>query len=582
VQYRETDLQFISRLMEEEGIHYYFIHGKDQEKLVITDHDATHAAIAAPDALTFHPPTGTELFEDSVSAFSRAEQIRSGAVTLRDFNFKKPSLNLEAGARGKVDAALEIYDYPGRYDAPDVGGLRARVEFEARQAQRATAQGQSNCMRLLPGHRFKLRQHPRNDLNRENLLTGVVSEGVQPQVLEEQAGSEGSRYSNRFECIAATVTYRAPRVTRKPHVAGAQTALVVGPAGEEIYTDEFGRVKVQFHWDRAGTRDENSSCWIRVSQLWAGAGWGAMYIPRVGHEVIVDFLEGDPDRPIIVGRVYHGTNRPPYPLPADKTRSTIKSESTPGGGGFNELRFEDKAGSEEIFLHGQKDWTIEILHDKQQRVGNHETLRVGSNRTKSVGADQSESIGRNKTINVGVNHDETIGANMTLSVGANCTQTIGAALSLTVGSTKTETVAINSAETIGAAKELTIGGVYQVTVGGAMNESVGGAKAEEIGGARALVVGGASKESVGGNRTVSIGGNLAETIDGKHALSAKEVKLSAADKFTIECGGASITLESSGKITIKGTEINIEGSGMSKFETGAILTLKGAQTRINC
>ena len=285
-------------------------------------------------------------------------------------------------------------------------------------------------------------------------------------------------------------------MTAKPIVEGVQTAAVVGPAGEEIYTDKYGRVKVQFHWDREGKYDENSSCWIRVSQAWAGAGWGGMYIPRIGQEVIVEFLEGDPDRPIITGRVYNASQTPPYALPGEKTKSTIKSNSSLGGGGFNEFRFEDKKGKEEIFLHGQKDWTIAILNDKNQTIGHDETMMVVNNRAKTVGVNQTETIGVNKRIKVGANHTEIIGANMS------------------------ETVAVNNAETIGVAKALTIGGAYQVTVGAAMNETIGGLKAEEIGDAKSVNVGADSSEKVAKNKSVDAGSNISESAGKDLSLDA--------------------------------------------------------------
>ncbi len=566
VQYRETELEFIERLLAEEGIYYYFEHSEENHKLIFADHTSAHKAISGETTVNYHPGTGTVADQDSVRQFSYGERVRPGAVTLRDYAFQKPSLNLEAQEKYATDKELELYDYGARYDLPKLGMARAKMRLEAQQVARKFAKGQSDCMRLIPGATFTLAEHSHGAFNQSYLITYLHSEGRQPQVLEEGASDQGSRYANRFSAIPASVQYRAGVVTEKPVMRGMQTAVVVGPSGEEIYTDEFGRVKVQFHWDRDGKNDDKSSCWMRVSQLWAGAGWGAMFIPRIGQEVLVDFIEGDPDRPVVVGRMYHGVNRPPYPLPANKTRSTIMSQSTPGGGGSNELRFEDKNGSEEVYLHAQKDLNVVVEHDASARVGHNERNTVGVNKSESIGSNKSESVGANKTISVGANHTETIGAGMTLTVGKN----------------KTETVAINCAETIGVAKELTIGGAYQVTVGAAMNETVGGAKAEEVGGARALAVGGACSETIGGNRTVKVGGELKEIVDNKHEFSAKEIKITAADKFTVECGAASITLEKSGKVTVKGTEINIEGTGMSKFETGAILTLKGAQTRVNC
>ena len=251
---------------------------------------------------------------------------------------------------------------------------------------------------------------------------GVSHSGQQPQALEEQAGSgAGANYSNTFLAIPSTVTYRPLKTIEKPYVRGLQTATVVGRKGEEIHTDEWGRVAVQFHWDRLGKNDENSSCWIRVGQMWGGVGWGAQFIPRVGDEVLVDFMEGDPDWPIIVGSVYNEANQPIYDLKNNKTQSGIKTRSYPDGPGFNELRFEDKKGEEHVYLQGEKDWNILIKNDKGQNVGHDETLSVANNRTKTVGANQRETIGANKEIQVGANHTETIGANMSLTVAQSKT-----------------------------------------------------------------------------------------------------------------------------------------------------------------
>ena len=268
--------------------------------------------------------------EEHVYRYRYAEEVRPGAVRYRDYNFKKPDLNLQTEFEAEVDTNLEVYDYPGNYAAPELGKTRAQVRLEELQAVRKTGNGESDCVRLLPGFQFTLDEHTRDEFNQQYLLTEVRQTGRQPQVLGEGASNEGSSYANAFVCIPADVPYRPARITRKPVVEGAQTAIVVGPKGEEIYTDEHGRVKVQFHWDREGEADENSSCWIRASSAWAGAGWGAISIPRIGQEVIVDFLEGDPDRPIITGRVYNGTNRPPYALPDEKTKSTLKIQQLQG------------------------------------------------------------------------------------------------------------------------------------------------------------------------------------------------------------------------------------------------------------
>jgi len=441
----------------------------------------------------------------------------------------------------------------------------------------------SACRAFSSGQRFELKDYYRSDLNdKQYVLTGIVHEASQSMGL---AGERGDVfvYKNEFTCIPHDVPFRPPRETPTPVVRGTQTAIVVGPSGEEIYTDKHGRIKVQFHWDRDGKRDENSSCWMRVGQLWAGSQWGAVYIPRIGQEVIVDFLEGDPDRPIVIGAVYHGNNKPPYPLPDEKTKSVIKSDSSLGGGGFNEVRFEDKKGSEEIFLHGQKDWTIAIENDKNQTIGHDETLKVGNDRTKTVGVNQKETIGANKTIQVGANH----------------TEAIGAAMALTVGASKSETVTVASAETVGAAKALTIGAGYQVSVGGAMNESVGGAKAEEIGGAKVVAVGGVSTEQIGANKSVNAGGNISETAGSNKSVSAggnisetagknisetatsnytinaKKIMIVAEEEIVLKTGDATIVMKKNGNITIKGKDVVVTASGKINAKADSDIVLKG-------
>ncbi len=414
VQYRETDLQFVARLMEEEGIYYYFEHSKDAHLLIIADNANVPKAIGDPNTVAFHTGTGTVDAEDAVRTFSYSEQVQSGMVTLRDFNFKKPALGLQSQKQASQFTNLEVYDYPGGYDVPGGGNKYAQIRLEALQAAADQGQGESNCLRLLPGFRMKLDEHPRKKLNQEYLLTEMTCTARQPQVLQDVASSEGTSYNNNFSCIPSSVPYRVPQDAKKPRIDGVQTAIVTGPAGEEIYVDEHGRVKVQFHWDREGKNDEKSSCWIRVSQLWAGAGWGAMFIPRIAQEVVVEFIEGDPDRPIITGRVFHGTNRPPYKLPDEKTKSTIKSDSTKGGGGSNEFRFEDTKAKEEIYLHGQKDWNIRIENDTKEWIGHDRHLVVMH--------DQLERVEGDKHQYVKGDHNIKIDGTLSIEVGADLHQ----------------------------------------------------------------------------------------------------------------------------------------------------------------
>ena len=383
-------------------------------------------------------------------------------------------------------------------------------------------------------------------MNSKDFILTSVSHNLTQSVEE---GGE-SDYGNSFTCIPAVIPFRPPRVTPKPVVQGTQTAIVSGPSGEEIYTDKHGRVKVQFHWDRLGKRDDSSSCWIRVGQVWAGAGWGALYIPRIGQEVIVDFIEGDPDRPLITGSVYHAVNKPPYPLPSDKTKSTIKSNSSHGGGGFNELRFEDKKGSEEIYLHGQKEWTIKILNDKNQTVGHDETLDVGNNRTKSVKKDQIEKIGDNKTITVGKNHTESIGENAAIDIGKDETVSVGQNSSVSIGKNQTVSVGQNTS----------------MSIGKNFSEDVGEASDTSVGKSMSIVVGKNSTTSVAENMTIDVG---------------KKLNITAADQITLTTGDASITMKKDGTITIKGKDITLSGSGKINVKASGDLILKGSKISQN-
>ena len=561
VQYRETDFNFISRLMEEEGIHYFFEHERGKHVLVLADSPGENKPCPQQEKARYEISGGGYEQEDVLTHLEVMKEIRSGKYCMSDFNFKTPGMNLEVSVNSRLQLGpgeREIYDYPGEYYMRNAGDRLANVRMEEEEAQITTIRGNSRCRSFTSGFRFRLIDYFRDDMNqKEFLLTRIIHDVKQGSYGSSAAGGQSGMqaYANTFECIPHEVPFRPLRLTAKPVVEGVQTAIVVGPSGEEIYTDEFGRVKVQFHWDREGKKDENSSCWIRVSQLWAGTGWGAMWIPRIGHEVIVDFVEGDPDRPIITGRVYHGSNMPPYKLPADKTKSTIKSDSSKGGGGSNEFRFEDKKGEEEIFLHGQKDWDIVIENNKTQSVGVDESLSVGNNRTKTVGVDQSETIGKNKTIKVGTNHDELIGANKTIMVGANHTETIAANMTLTVGKNQTETIAINCAETIGVAKELTIGAAYQVSVGAAMNETVGAAKAVEV----------------GASNTLLVGKDMSVKVAKNSSHNAKKITIEADDEITIKTGSAMINMKKSGDILIKGKKITIKGSGNVVIKGSKIL-----------
>jgi type VI secretion system secreted protein VgrG len=415
VQYRETTFNFVSRLMQEEGIFYFFEHTKDKHTLVLGNSPNEFKPCANQTAARYESALGVGRNEEVVTDWSVGQEVRPGKYTATDFNFETPMLDLTAQVAGKDERQYEIYDFPGEYATKDEGEQLVGVRMEEEDAPRVVANGSGTCRAFTPGYRFDLKEHYRRDLNKSYALLSVYHSCEHGMNFRSGAGAgDEFVYVNHFQCVPHPTPFRPPRTAPVPVVHGTQTAIVVGPAGEEIYTDKYGRVKVQFHWDREGKYDEKSSCWVRVSQNWAGKRWGAMFIPRIGQEVIVDFIEGDPDRPLITGRVYNAGAMPPYALPDDKTKSTIKSYSSKGGGGFNEFRFEDKKGSEQVFIHAEKDEHLRVKHDRVEWVGNDSHLMVKH--------DQFESVDGNKHLTVKADQNEKVDGGYSLKVGQD-TQT---------------------------------------------------------------------------------------------------------------------------------------------------------------
>ena len=452
VQYRETDFNFASRLMEEEGIYYFFTHSAGGSKMVVANTPQGHPDMPEHSSIIFDAVHGGPRDEDRITGWEKVQELRPGKYTLWDHCFELPHKHLEAEknlldsvAAGSVthtlkvppSEKLEIFDFPGeyaqRFDGVDKGGGDQPAELQKifqdnertvgiRIQQEATPalviKGTSDCRHFVSGHKFTLERHFNG--NGPYVVTSV--QHAASVAGDYRSGEGGSlTYQNSFTCIPFALPFRPARNTPKPFVQGTQTAVVVGPPGEEIFPDKYGRVKVQFHWDREHKNDLDSSCWIRVGTSWAGKQWGMIQIPRIGQEVIVDFLEGDPDQPIIVGSVYNAEMMPPYTLPANKTQSGIKSRSSLGGGppNFNEFRFEDKKGSEEVYLHAEKDWTIMVENDKNQTVCHDETHTVKHDRTKTVRNHEWSTIIHNRTEKVGDFEKITVGKDRTLNVMQN-------------------------------------------------------------------------------------------------------------------------------------------------------------------
>lgn len=572
VQYRESDWEFVSRLLEEEGIFYYFQQTSAGDKLVLADSLSAYPAIEGDGTLLFRPTGGglqATAADNHVLRFNLSEEIRAGKTTLRDWNFLKPSLSLETTSSWSKDTGLEVYDYPGDYTINSDGDARVKVRLDELTAARVLATAESTCARLMAGSTFTLSEHPRDSFNEKYLVTAIRHFGAEPFVDgAEDARDRGDEapYRNEVQLMPADVLFRPPRVTRRPQIHGVQTAIVVGPSDEEIYTDANGRVKVQFHWDRLGKSDDKSSCWVRVAQVWASSAFGAVFLPRIDDEVVVSFLEGDPDRPLIVGSVYHGTNVPPYALPDEKTKSTIKSRSTPKGDTttFNELRFEDKKGSEEVFLQAQKDWTILVKNDKNQKVGHDETLEIDNDRTKTVKHDQTATIGHDDALTVQHDRSVTVQNDHTESVSGNQSITI----------TKAQTVTISDKQDIKVTKtrSLTVSGDVTESFSAKLSTTVGGDVSQTLQAKRTVNVTGDDKATIGGNQAITVSGNVDESVTGNRSMTVQ-------GNVTVTSGSSTVTIKPSGEITIQGGEITIAASAPLKIQ-GAVVNVEsdGANT----
>ncbi|ELF6479779.1 type VI secretion system tip protein VgrG [Vibrio fluvialis] len=406
VQYRETDLDFFHRLAAEEGLVYSFIHEEGKHTLIFSDASESLPKLGEP--IPYNTLAGGMIESPYISALSVHTQSEVSQTALQDYSFKKPAYSFAQQAVGtEMDYQqpdYEHFDAPGRYKNDISGKAFSQIRLDYLRRNARTATGKSNQPLLRPGVKFDLQEHLDDTLNRDWLVVSVTSQGTQPQALEEAGGNGATTYANQFSLIPAHRTWRATPQA-KPQVDGPMIATVVGPQGEEIFCDEHGRVKLHFPWDRYSNGDEHSSCWVRVSQGWAGSQYGMIAIPRIGHEVIVSFLNGDPDQPIVTGRTYHATNTAPYTLPDNKTKTVLRTE-THQGQGYNELSFEDQAGSEQIYLHAQKDFdgliendhTRVTKHDKHLTVENDRFTQIKNNQHLTVGGESRESVTGNRTL----------------------------------------------------------------------------------------------------------------------------------------------------------------------------------------
>ncbi|MEZ4309814.1 MAG: type VI secretion system tip protein TssI/VgrG [Polyangiaceae bacterium] len=620
VQYGETDFAFLSRMLEDAGISFYFRTEEGDTQLILHDSPQSEAPRSPPIAFRDNP---TDADREHVTEVRVGRKIRPGKYTVRDHDYRRPpSYDLRSTAQGGagIEGSLEQFHYaPGAFlfeadrgDATPIADDRGKYRTDEKEAtalatrrlesKRATARTitfDTNTVDLAPGKVVSFLDHPKSELAPGK--TFLVTE-------QALSGQINGRWTCTCEAVSTTVAYHPPLVTPKPKTSGVESATVVGPAGEEIHTDEFGRVRVHFHWDRESSMNETSSCWIHVSQPWGGSGFGGTNLPRIGQEVIVDFLGGDPDRPVIIGRLYTNLQKTPYKLPDNKTQSGWQSRSSPGGGAsnYNEIMFEDKKGKELVRMQAEKDLdklvkndetvkighdrtklvvhddaltvgndrtrqvvhdeTVAIGNDRTRTVGNNESVAIGNDRTKSiaanesmfVGSNQSEQVGHNRSTQIGANDAESVGENQSISIGDNQSVSIGSSMSLTVGKAKSETVALASAETVGLAKALTVGAAYAITVGANMATTVMMNQTQ--------MVGMSQDESVGKDKTVTVG-----------------------EKITITCGASVLTMDKDGIITLNGKDITVTASGTVhvkadgdvNVESAANVNVKGSNIHMN-
>ncbi|HYN78856.1 MAG TPA: type VI secretion system tip protein TssI/VgrG, partial [Lamprocystis sp. (in: g-proteobacteria)] len=539
-----------------EGIYYFFEHADGKHTLVLADSSSAHSPAPGYEQVPFFPP-GQKAPADfeRIDDWRVAQEVRSGAFAHESFDFQVPRKNLLARSnapKGHALAGLEVFDFQGDYIETGDGDSYARIRLEERQADYEIAQAIGNARGLTCGGLFTLKDHPRTDQNRNYLIRSASYQLQSDDYGSVDAAPAGPAYQCSLTAMDAKTHYRPPRSAPKPIVQGPQTAIVVGKAGEEIWTDKFGRVKVQFHWDRYGQSDETSSCWVRVAQVWAGKNWGGMMIPRIGQEVIVDFLEGDPDQPIITGRVYNGDQMPPWDLPASMTQSGLLTRSTKGGAyaTANALRFEDKKGAEQVWLHAEKNQDIEVENDETHWIGHDRSKTIDHDETTHVKHDRTETVDHNETITIGVDRSEDVGKNETISIGENRTEDVGKNEAISIGKNRTTDIGENESRTV--AKDETI----------------------EIGQHR--------KDTISKNVTIEIGEKRQTTVGKDDLLQVgKKFYLEAADEITLKTGSASLTLKKDGTIQLKGKDITVTGSGKIGVKASSDLVLKGSKIAEN-
>ena len=559
VQYQETDLNFVMRLMEHEGIYFYFEHTQGNHTLVLVDEISCHSPLPGKSTIKYYGLDAAAVVdEEHFNSWQVLEEVNSGEYITDDYDFEKPRADLKTKRKnplGHSHDAWERYMWPGGYIKVGDGENYADVRLESLESEHDRTEGNTTVRTMAPGYLFTLERCPRADQNREYLAVAVNYFFRDNARMSAGSGDGDATWNILVTSQPTSIPYRPQPVTGKPVTRGPQTAVVVGPAGDEIYTDKYGRVKVQFFWDRYGKKDENSSCWIRVSHPWAGEKWGFIHIPRIGQEVIVDFIGGDPDYPMITGRVYNADQMPPYDLPANKSASGIKSRSTKGGSAtdFNEIRMEDDKGKEQLYVHAQRNFDTVVELDESRQVGRDRRTRIAHDDNRFVVNDDREVVNHNQSQQIGANQDTSVKANQHLSVGAEQAVTVGAARSLTVGASHSETVKANHNQEIGGKQAISVGGAQSVQVSQDQTLKVGGDRKTFVQGDDKSASAGSASYSVKSDYGVTAGMSYSETC------FTRKADVKGTDTTDILLGQKE-TISVSRDITVNGKDtLNVKG-----------------------
>ncbi len=557
VQYQETALDFVTRLMEDEGIWYFFEHTEKKHTLVLSNDADIHKDCPGFKGARYAEDETVSKDENLVEAITLEEQLVPNQYAAKDYNFETPETDLltSVDAKPKKPSNFRIYDYPGDFSKTDDGEKIVKRRIEAHEVTSKVLHGRGYCRAFTSGFKFELTGHDRPDINGKYVLRSLFIHANQ------------KRYTNSFVAFPAANTFRPLRLVKRPRIYGTQTALVVGKDGEEIWPDKYGRVKVQFHWDQKGEKSEKSSCWVRVAQMWANKGWGAMFIPHIGSEVVVSFLEGNPDKPLIIGSVYNDTQKVPYGLPSEKTKSTIKTWSAEDGKDPNEIRFEDKADKQELYLHAQKDHTILVENDRKLDVIGKEDITIKSDRTTKIeeGNESLTVLKGNRTVEISKGNET-----YTVTKGTR---------DVTVKKAETHTNKDGFTHKVKKDYVLKVDGNLMIDVKGNITitskKNITGKASKDV----LIKAGGGLTNQAGKDLLNKAGGGLTNQA-GKDLLNKASMKLTnKAGMDLINKAGMNLANKAGLEFKAEGTMVKVKGSAMAEVDGGGMLTLKGGITK---